>query len=193
MPQTVPCDHHSEEGIIISQHSGGRLNVSGREGLADLGRADHYASRNRNTVRPDDIQSGFHGHLFDLVRTQQVAADPVVITDQHSLAAETADDIFLEILFRGEAAERPCEGQDFHMVHTEALEDPCFLLEGCQQAEIAGVVLEHIAGMGPEGDDHAFVTPVPGCPDKPVYHKTVSKMDTVEKACCYNHLTSSKS
>ena len=47
--------------------------------------------------------------------------------------------------------------------------------------------------MRPEGDDHTLVTPVLRSFDKPLKHKTVPEMDTVKKACGYNHFTSSKS
>ena len=61
------------------------------------------------------------------------------------------------------------------------------------EPEVAGVILQDIARMRPERDDHAPVAALPGSLHQLLQKKTVPEMDTVKKSCGYNHLTSPKS
>ena len=62
-----------------------------------------------------------------------------------------------------------------------------------EKPERSGFLLQHITGMWPECDDHAFIPAYCCSLNELPYNKTVSDVDTVEKSGCYNHLTSSKS
>ena len=79
------------------------------------------------------------------------------------------------------------------MIHAYTAEQRLLLLQRGQKPKVAGIVLQHVAWMRPESDDHTLVAPLPGRVHKPLNHKTVSDVDTVKESGRYNHFTSSKS
>lgn len=79
------------------------------------------------------------------------------------------------------------------MIYPEFQKHPLLFLQSCQKPQRAGFLLQHITGMWPECQDHAFIPAYCRSLDELPDNQTVPDVDTVEESSCYNHLTSSKS
>ena len=68
-----------------------------------------------------------------------------------------------------------------------SLQQSLLFFERGQEAEFAGIVLQDSPGVRPEGDNEGLVSTLMRKGDEPLYHETVSEVDTVEKAGRSNH------
>ena len=123
---------------------------------------------------------------------QVVASYAVVIShDNHGGAIPPAKEP--EILGGRESGKLPRERNDLHAVYTKGCQQLLLLFHAGKQPELAGILLQHRPGMGPEGDDNGLLSPFTGRGDHGLQNITVSQMDPVKKAGrYYTHLTHSK-
>ena len=80
------------------------------------------------------------------------------------------------------------------MVYAETVDEFSLLVQGVEQTESGGVLLEDVARMRPECDHRTFLAFLPGRILQHLKYGPVSGVHSVEETCGgYNHLTSSRS
>ena len=118
----------------------------------------------------------------------------MVITQHQRRHAQPAGQILLDKGFGGKPAEVTVEGQHLETVHSVRQAARPLLLQGGQEAQTIGILLQDTARMRPESDQQALLSPLTGDGAQPVDHLLVSQMYAVEKAGRrYSHFTNSKS
>ena len=122
-----------------------------------------------------------------------VTSNPVVIAHNNERSVKLVME-HLDILLCSEGGKVPGERDDLNAVYAKGGQQGLFLFQGVEDPEVAGVLLEDGAGMGPECDDNGLLSPFTGRGDHCLNHMPVPQMDTVKESCgYYSHLTHSKS
>ena len=121
-----------------------------------------------------------------------VTSYPIVIT--HNYQRSTVAGLEEAEVFIGlKGGELTGEGQNLRAVYAGGGKKGLFLLQGREQPEVPGVLLQDSPWMRPECNHNGLLSPFTGRGDHCLKHTTVPEMDTVEESCgYYSHFTHSK-
>ena len=99
----------------------------------------------------------------------------------------------MKVLLGLHGSKLPGEGNHLYPVNPIGLQEHLFLLQGAQDPEIPGILLQNRPGMGPECDNDGLLSPFAGRGDHGLQNMTVAQMDPIKESCSYySHLTHSK-
>ena len=127
-----------------------------------------------------------------LFRRLPVTSNPVIITHHYQRSAVTGleeGEVFIGL----KGGELTGERQNLRAVNAGGGKESLFLLQGREQPEVPGVLLQDRPWMRPERNHNGLLSPFTGRGDHCLKHTTVPKMDTVKESCSYySHFTHSK-
>jgi hypothetical protein len=117
----------------------------------------------------------------------------MVVAENQRRRPEFPDKVIADKFFCGKTAEPVRKSDYFNPVDTKAVQHPLLFLQGSQQPEFGGILLQYGPWMRPECDDHALLATFPRNTAQGGNHRPVPDVYAIEKSRSYNHLTKSKS